>query len=79
MIADYRRPDAKALIKGRAQLFIFRALGWPWKAAAVVRILPITWLDRLYDVIARHRYPLFGRYEQCLVPRPEHRDRFVDS
>src|SRR5262245_28912318 len=35
VIADYRRPDAEGLIKGRAQLFILEALGWPWRAAAV--------------------------------------------
>ena len=79
VIADYRRPDAKSLIKGRAQLFILEALGWPWRAGVVVGILPIAWLDRLYDVVARNRYPVFGRYEQCVLPRPDHRGRFVDS
>ena len=79
VIADYRRPGAKGLIKGRAQLFILEALGWPWKAAAIVGILPIAWLDRLYDVVARYRYPVFVQYEQCPLPRPEHRGRFVDS
>jgi predicted DCC family thiol-disulfide oxidoreductase YuxK len=79
VIADYRTPDEKGLIKGQAQLFILETLGWPWKAAAVVGFLPVAWLDRLYDVIARHRYRVFGRYEQCLLPRPEHRGRFMDS
>src|SRR5262245_60258601 len=78
VIADYQRPDAKGLVKGRAQLFIVKTLGWPWKAASVVGVLPVAWLDRLYDVVARYRYPVFGRYEQCLLPRPEHRGRFVD-
>ena len=35
-------------------------------------------LDRGYDVVARNRYRVFGRHEQCLVPRPEVRGRFVE-
>jgi predicted DCC family thiol-disulfide oxidoreductase YuxK len=31
----------------------------------------------LYDG-ARTRYRVFGRYERCLMPRPEFRNRFVD-
>jgi predicted DCC family thiol-disulfide oxidoreductase YuxK len=44
----------------------------------VFGVLPTALLDRLYDVVARNRYRVFGRYEQCLMPRPEYRDRFVD-
>jgi predicted DCC family thiol-disulfide oxidoreductase YuxK len=79
VIADYRTPQAKGLIKGRAQLFIVRALGWPWKVAAALSVLPVGWLDRLYDVVARYRYGVFGRYDECPLPRPEHRHRFLDS
>jgi len=79
VITDFQTPDSKGLIKGRAQLFIVKTLGWPWKAVAVVGILPIAWLDRLYDVVVRYRYTVFGRYEQCELPRPEHRGRFADS
>ena len=35
-------------------------------------------MDRAYDVIARNRYRLFGRFEQCLAPRPEFRGRFIE-
>jgi predicted DCC family thiol-disulfide oxidoreductase YuxK len=35
-------------------------------------------LDGLYDLVARSRYRIFGRYDQCQVPGPEIRDRFVD-
>ena len=42
------------------------------------RALPAAILDRAYDVVARHRYRVFGRYEQCLIPHPEVRRRFID-
>ena len=30
------------------------------------------------DLVARVRYRLFGRYDRCLLPPPEHRRRFID-
>jgi predicted DCC family thiol-disulfide oxidoreductase YuxK len=63
---------------GAAALFVAGQLGWPWKAAVIARVLPRAVLDRAYDVIARNRYRVFGRFEQCLAPRPEFRGRFID-
>lgn len=79
VVENYRTPEFRVLAKGRAALFVASALGWPWKATCVFGVLPTTVLDRLYDVVARNRYRLFGRHERCLIPRPEDRDRFVDS
>jgi predicted DCC family thiol-disulfide oxidoreductase YuxK len=53
-------------------------LGWPWRLFRLVGLLPTFALDRAYDAVARTRYRVFGRYDQCLVPSPEFRDRFVD-
>jgi len=78
LVTNYRTPGATLLARSRAALFVAAGIGWPWKAAGLLRILPTAWLDRAYDLIARHRYRLFGRHDQCLVPRPEYRDRFVD-
>ena len=38
---------------------------------------PRSWIA-LYNVVARNRYRVFGRFEQCLTPRPEFRGRFVE-
>jgi predicted DCC family thiol-disulfide oxidoreductase YuxK len=45
--------------------------------AAIFGVLPDFPLNTAYDLIARNRYRIFGRYETCLVPRPEYKDRFV--
>lgn len=79
VFANYRSPEAVLFTKGRAALFVARVLGWPWKVAGLFGVLPTALLDRLYDVVARNRYRVFGRQEQCLTPRPEYRNRFVDS
>ncbi|MEM7491543.1 MAG: DCC1-like thiol-disulfide oxidoreductase family protein [Pseudomonadota bacterium] len=54
------------------------ALGWPWRALAVARVLPGPLKDWAYHRIARNRYRLFGRTETCLIPGPEVRGRFLD-
>ena len=78
VVRDYRTPEARSLVKGRAALFVAHALGWPWKVAGVLGVLPTAVLNLGYDVVARYRYRVFGRFEQCALPRPEQRKRFID-
>lgn len=78
VIADFRTPRARAVKKSDAAVFVAGQLGWPWKAASAARVLPTPVRNFMYDVIARSRYRVFGRYEQCLVPSEATRKRFVD-
>jgi predicted DCC family thiol-disulfide oxidoreductase YuxK len=78
VVADHATPHARHLTRAPAALFVVGTLGWPWKAITLFGALPTTWLNRLYDAVARNRYRLFGRRERCLVPRPEWRERFID-
>lgn len=60
---------------------IFRVLdglGWPWRLAWVGWLVPAVLRDALYRWIARNRYWLFGRSEQCLVPPSDCKLRFLD-
>jgi predicted DCC family thiol-disulfide oxidoreductase YuxK len=58
-------------------LAIAEGLGWPWRAAGMARILPAPLRDRLYRLVARHRYKLFSKRRTCWVPTPKHRDRVL--
>lgn len=78
VLADYRTRNSRIFARSKAALFVASQLGWPWKAAVIARVLPGAVLDRAYNVIARNRYRVFGRSEQCLAPRPEFRSRFVE-
>ena len=78
VISDYRQPAARLRARSRAALFVAGVLGWPWKAARVLGVLPAAVLDPIYNLVARHRYQVFGRLEQCMIPSPEHRSRFID-
>jgi predicted DCC family thiol-disulfide oxidoreductase YuxK len=76
--ANFRTPEERIFTKSRAALFVAGKLGWPWKVLCVAGVLPTPLLDRVYDVIARNRYRLFGRYNVCLMPGAEARSRFIE-
>ena len=77
VLANYRGNKPQMFSRSSAALFVAGELGWPWKMAGLMRVLPTSILDHVYDVVARNRYRVFGRDEQCLTPRPEFRGRFV--
>jgi predicted DCC family thiol-disulfide oxidoreductase YuxK len=79
VVADFRTPGARVFTRGDAAVFVASRLGWPWKALSIAKWLPKGLRNRAYDLIARSRYRIFGRFEQCLLPAPDDRRRFVDS
>ena len=79
VVADYQTTASRVFTRSDAALFVAGALGWPWRAAQLMRFAPQAIRDRAYDVVARSRYRVFGRYDRCLVPRPEFRSRFIDG
>ena len=79
VVADFRTPHATVFTRSDAALFVAGKLPWPWKAVQAGVIVPKPVRDLLYNAIARSRYRIFGRYEQCVIPGPELRRRFVDE
>ena len=79
VVANFRSSGAHFYAKSDAALFVLHELGWPWKGLLIARMCPRAIRDLAYDVIARTRYRVFGRYDQCVMPRPEFRDRFIDE
>ena len=73
------RPDERLLRKSDAVLWIVRALGGAWRASGVLRLVPRAIRDLVYDLVARTRYRLFGRFDACPLPDPRHRARFLDQ
>jgi len=65
-------------VRSDAVLGIAEYLGWPWRAASVLGVVPSVLRDGAYNLLARHRRRLFGRYDTCPVPRPDQRARFLD-
>lgn len=78
VVLNYRSESPVLLSKSSAALFVVEELGGWWRWFGLFGVLPIALLDRVYDLIARNRYRLFGRYESCLMPSAKYKTRFID-
>jgi predicted DCC family thiol-disulfide oxidoreductase YuxK len=60
-----------------AGIKLYNRLPWYWKWTQVFWIVPRFLRDAIYNTIARNRYKWFGRKDQCMVPTPEQKSRFL--
>jgi predicted DCC family thiol-disulfide oxidoreductase YuxK len=67
----------KAYTESSAVLEIFRATGGIWTLLYIFKIIPAFLRNNFYRLIARYRYKWFGKKDQCIVPKPEYKNRFL--
>jgi predicted DCC family thiol-disulfide oxidoreductase YuxK len=68
------------LTKSRAALFVMDRLGGILRLVALVfRPWPKSFLDWIYEVIAKYRYKVFGKLDHCPLPDAHYAKRFIDS
>lgn len=70
--------DGRAWQNTAAILRVLDALGWPWKLAWVIWLVPAPLRDVAYRWVARRRYRIFGRSHACMLPPPGTAHRFLD-
>ena len=68
----------RIFVRSDAALKVAAYLGGFWKLFLAARVMPRRLRDYFYDLFARNRYRLFGRYDSCMLPPPEVRSRFLD-
>jgi predicted DCC family thiol-disulfide oxidoreductase YuxK len=69
----------RLLDRSSASIAIQRELGAFWRLLAnCYSILPLSLRDWGYNLIARNRYRIFGKYETCPIPKPGDRHKFLD-
>jgi predicted DCC family thiol-disulfide oxidoreductase YuxK len=71
--------QGKVYHKSTAALRIARQLPDGWRLFYSFMIMPRIFRDFIYDLIARGRYRIFGMNDQCFIPEPEIRDRFLQE
>ncbi len=71
--------DGKVYSKWATLGGLGRAMGGAWRLLSIVDAVPEAIGDRLYDLVARNRYRIFGRTETCAVPDARMRARMLDS
>jgi len=60
-----------------AALQVAKKMTWPWPILSAFLVIPSGLRDPIYDVVAKYRYNMFGKTEECQVPPKEIRDRFL--
>ena len=69
--------DGIAYFKSDAALTVLSNLpGWKW--AGALRTAPRPLRDAVYNLVARNRYRIFGKYDACFVPDAELRARVIE-
>ena len=69
--------DRHYWVRSDAVLEIIAQLPRAWRPLLLLRGIPRVLRDWVYDRIARNRYRLFGKYDTCLLPDPDHEQRFL--
>jgi len=77
-------PDTNAVVHGGVAYFksdaALTVLGhlprWGW--VRVLRLVPKPLRDAVYNLVARNRYRIFGKYEECFVPDASLRARVME-
>jgi predicted DCC family thiol-disulfide oxidoreductase YuxK len=76
---DYGQPNERLLSRNDAAAAVLEELGRIWRVwGSLIRLFPRRVRDWQYNLIARNRYHLFGRYESCPIPDPNIRHKFLD-
>lgn len=76
---NFDQAGEQLLARSEAAVFVLHELGGGWRVlGAIFRVLPGALRDAIYNLIARKRYKVFGKFESCPLPDPRHRDKFLE-
>lgn len=67
----------KVFIKSAAVMEILKDLPIGWRVFRIGIILPTAIRDYLYDLVAKYRYRIFGKKDECPIPSKDVQDRFL--
>jgi predicted DCC family thiol-disulfide oxidoreductase YuxK len=80
VVLNHELPNESLLSRSDAVIFVLKQLPGPWpQAAFLLQLLPMFLRDPAYNLIARHRYRIFGRSDVCTLPNSANRTRFLDQ
>jgi len=68
----------KCFYRTDAALEITKDLSGYWYLFRVFKLLPRSFRDYFYRLLARNRYDIFGKTDKCMVPTPDIKNKFLD-
>ena len=69
-------PGKAYYVQSDAALEIGKHVGWKIPAV-VAQVFPKSLRDAVYRYVARNRYKWYGKKDQCMIPTPEIRAKFL--
>ena len=70
--------EGKLYYKSTAILRILRSLGGVWVITNIFYLIPTLLRDAIYDLIAKYRYKIFGKMENCRISKKDEQALFID-
>ena len=70
-------PGVAYYYKSNAALKIAKNLGGFFHFGTLFKIIPTGIRNQLYDYIAKNRYKWYGKQQECLLPTPELKAKFL--
>jgi predicted DCC family thiol-disulfide oxidoreductase YuxK len=71
--------SGRLFLKTTAIFKILAQLPSPWRFFSFFKIIPTSLSDRVYSIIARNRYKIFGKYDTCILPTADHASRYFSD
>ena len=71
-------PGNAYYIKSTAALQIAKHLSGGYRLLSNFLFLPESFRNLVYDFIAKHRYKWFGKKDNCRIPTPELKNKFLE-
>ncbi|PPK87942.1 putative DCC family thiol-disulfide oxidoreductase YuxK [Neolewinella xylanilytica] len=69
----------KVYTRSTSVLKTLELMGGPLSYLAIFGIIPRQIRDFFYNYVSHHRYNWFGKRENCMLPRPEWKTRFLEG
>ncbi|PZR21869.1 MAG: thiol-disulfide oxidoreductase [Flavobacterium psychrophilum] len=70
-------PGQAYYYKSQAALKIAKELSGIYSWLSIFKILPSGLSDKVYDYIAKNRYKWYGKKDECMLPTPEMKAKFL--
>lgn len=69
--------NGRFLFRSQAALTLVEFLKAPWSWLAVLKFIPLSWRDAVYNIIAKNRYKWYGKKDKCVFYLDVNRERFL--
>jgi predicted DCC family thiol-disulfide oxidoreductase YuxK len=80
VVLNHDEAQERLISRSDAVVFVLRQIGGFWRPGAFIfGAFPRPLRDAAYNLVARNRYRIFGRFDTCPIPSKETASRFLDQ